>query len=518
MLQWISNPYIGNPMEYNFEHPMDMEVTASPSSESPVITLSQPPIKTHITPLRSPLLDLRKCPQQADSMFFNSKVPPPPPPPPTQPPPPPPSPPSEPHHDDQHPSDAASGAATHVYDSSSSPSSTDDAKKRENKDSEAEENHSDDDEDEEGFIDMSYIQNLVSMPLYIAAHTEGEPHPQGRQSDVESNDDGALQHRKNHLQQHRKRPSSAIEATSAHPQATERLAPQSIFFTASQLLRRRHTQTTSCPSPAVCFRYLSTSIGTILKPNCVEPFYFIFNYKELRRTARMLSNQNLNSMLLFNLRFQINLTSKLIELIVLSNKIPTTNDKIQNLLKFKTPSLHIVIFVPVLATLSAFFKLMPSYYAIMSFHSVNKNNACFLAVNIVSNIVAKGTITKCNMAGIYAVCVSIEDAKLITAEHQAAYRNKTVQVEYVEAVKKVISSKGGIKPQLDSLSRFEEEVAKKKKKIGDILIKIDRSNYADVHTRRCNPDPIIKVRCTKPKTDNILTLHRTRKGSYLAYT
>ncbi|KAL4575009.1 hypothetical protein LXL04_021849 [Taraxacum kok-saghyz] len=121
---------------------------------------------------------------------------------------------------------------------------------------------------------------------------------------------------------------SISDRTSAHPQVTEQLAPQSSFFTASQLLRRRHAQTTSCPSPAVCFRHLSTST-------------------ELKRTEGMLSNQNSNSMLLFNLR-------------------------IQKLLKFNTPGLHIVIFVPVLATLSVFFKLMPSYYAIMSFHSVNK--------------------------------------------------------------------------------------------------------------------------------------------------
>ena len=35
--------------------------------------------------------------------------------------------------------------------------------------------------------------------------------------------------------------------------------------------------------------------------------------------------------------------------------------------------------------------------------------------------------------------------------------------------------------------------------IRDILLKIDRSKYANVNTRRNNLDPVIRVRCTKPK-------------------
>ena len=51
-----------------------------------------------------------------------------------------------------------------------------------------------------------------------------------------------------------------------------------------------------------------------------------------------------------------------------------------------------------------------------------------------------------------------------------------------------------------------------KNKIEDIMLKIDRSKYVDVHTRRRNHDPIIRVRCTKSKRYKILTVHLTRKG------
>ena len=64
---------------------------------------------------------------------------------------------------------------------------------------------------------------------------------------------------------------------------------------------------------------------------------------------------------------------------------------------------------------------------------------------------------------------------------------------------------------------FEEEAAKKKK-LGSILDKMDEKRFADVQKKRFNPDPIIRVRCTKPKRDKMLTLHITRNGPIQKYT
>ena len=64
---------------------------------------------------------------------------------------------------------------------------------------------------------------------------------------------------------------------------------------------------------------------------------------------------------------------------------------------------------------------------------------------------------------------------------------------------------------------FEEETAKKKK-IGSILDRMDEKRFAGVHKRRFNPDPIIRVRCTRPKKDKILTLPITQNGHLQKYT
>lgn len=43
--------------------------------------------------------------------------------------------------------------------------------------------------------------------------------------------------------------------------------------------------------------------------------------------------------------------------------------------------------------------------------------------------------------------------------------------------------------------------------------KINRSTYVDVFLRTFSFDPIVKVICTKPKGEKILTLHLSRRDS-----
>ena len=87
----------------------------------------------------------------------------------------------------------------------------------------------------------------------------------------------------------------------------------------------------------------------------------------------------------------------------------------------------------------------------------------------------------------------------------------------VETIKSIVSCEDGLKHQLDSLYQFKEEVAKKKT-IKDIMLKIDRSKYIDVHIKRSKPDPIIRVRCTKPKKDKKLAMLLIRKSHDQSYT
>ena len=47
---------------------------------------------------------------------------------------------------------------------------------------------------------------------------------------------------------------------------------------------------------------------------------------------------------------------------------------------------------------------------------------------------------------------------------------------------------------------------------------MDENRFANVQQKHFNPDPIIRVRCTKPKKDKMLTLHITRNGPVQKYT
>ena len=107
--------------------------------------------------------------------------------------------------------------------------------------------------------------------------------------------------------------------------------------------------------------------------------------------------------------------------------------------------------------------------------------------------------------------LSLEEAWAFSAEHITALQNFATLNQDAEVAKEFAAEEGGEDSQRKQLFRFKEEIARKKK-IGNILDKMDLKRYADVHERRINPDPIIRVRCTKPKKDKILTMHITRNG------
>ena len=93
----------------------------------------------------------------------------------------------------------------------------------------------------------------------------------------------------------------------------------------------------------------------------------------------------------------------------------------------------------------------------------------------------------------------MEDARNYSVEHIAALQNIATKNQDAEIVKRVAAEEGGEASQSKTLFRFEEEAARKKK-LGSILNRMDEKRFAGVHKRRLNPDPIVRVRCTKLKT------------------
>ena len=78
-------------------------------------------------------------------------------------------------------------------------------------------------------------------------------------------------------------------------------------------------------------------------------------------------------------------------------------------------------------------------------------------------------------------------------------------------VKEIAAEEGGEASQLETMQRFQAATAKKKK-ISNVLDRMDAKRFANVQQKRSNPDPIIRVRCTKPQREKRLTLHITRAG------
>ena len=107
--------------------------------------------------------------------------------------------------------------------------------------------------------------------------------------------------------------------------------------------------------------------------------------------------------------------------------------------------------------------------------------------------------------------MSIQEARDLSAEHVAALKNIAIETADAEAAKEIAAEEGGEASQLETLQKFAAAAAKKKK-ISSVLDRVDAKQFANVLQKRSNPDPIIKVRCTKPKQEKRLTLHITRAG------
>ncbi|KAL4586416.1 hypothetical protein LXL04_011052 [Taraxacum kok-saghyz] len=113
--------------------------------------------------------------------------------------------------------------------------------------------------------------------------------------------------------------------------------------------------------------------------------------------------------------------------------------------------------------------------------------------------------------------MSVEEARKYQAEHIAALHNIAIEAADDDVVKEIAAEEGGESSQLKALHQFEAAAAKKQK-ISNILDRMDAKRYANVQNKRYNPDPIIKVRCTKPKREKRLSLHITRAGPVQQYT
>ena len=75
--------------------------------------------------------------------------------------------------------------------------------------------------------------------------------------------------------------------------------------------------------------------------------------------------------------------------------------------------------------------------------------------------------------------MSIEEARVLSAEHVAALKNVTIETADAEVVKEIAAEEGGEATQLETLHQFEAAAAKKRK-ISKVLDKMDAKRFVGV--------------------------------------
>ena len=83
--------------------------------------------------------------------------------------------------------------------------------------------------------------------------------------------------------------------------------------------------------------------------------------------------------------------------------------------------------------------------------------------------------------------MTVEEARVLSAKHIAALKNIATENADAEMVKKVAAEEGGKATQRKHLFHLEEETAKKKK-LGNILDRMDEKRFANVQKKRFNCD------------------------------
>lgn len=109
-----------------------------------------------------------------------------------------------------------------------------------------------------------------------------------------------------------------------------------------------------------------------------------------------------------------------------------------------------------------------------------------------------------------------KNPKLFFAKHNAATCNNIIHKhDSIKTIPKVASTEGIMVEHMIVIKLFNVEFDKKN--VEEILTKINRSKYDDVLQRIFCPNDIVKFRCTKPKSEKILTVQLTiidSKGEY----
>lgn len=103
--------------------------------------------------------------------------------------------------------------------------------------------------------------------------------------------------------------------------------------------------------------------------------------------------------------------------------------------------------------------------------------------------------------------MSKEDARSFIIEKNVVTRDNIL---LRKLALKVAFADNSLVEHMTAIKHFNVEFGKKKK-VKDILNRIKHSKYVDVHHRIFSLDPIMNVKCSKPKGERIFTMHLIRR-------
>ena len=103
--------------------------------------------------------------------------------------------------------------------------------------------------------------------------------------------------------------------------------------------------------------------------------------------------------------------------------------------------------------------------------------------------------------------VSVETAQAYIDENNAVLLTQETASKDSLLVHKILKDIGNLDTQIEQLTRFNPKPV-----TNNALHRLDMARFKDVQTRRACPDPILRVRASKPKRDPMLTILITRQG------
>lgn len=100
--------------------------------------------------------------------------------------------------------------------------------------------------------------------------------------------------------------------------------------------------------------------------------------------------------------------------------------------------------------------------------------------------------------------VPIEEAREFAKQHNIQSANRMYKIQDSKMIRKVTTGSGTLTYRIERLKKFNLKASNEKFVHASVIAILERSGFGDLLKRISDPDLIVKVRCSKTKTERML--------------